>query len=403
VRSKRTRPLTCPLASVLLGAVVLAGCAQSPTTEATPTHAASAFPSATPSATPSTPPRQSAVIIAATNDAVSPSQTTIEALNPDNGAVLWQSTAHAGGNISLQVASGDVYALIAGSGTGVLVALDAATGQQLWQVTPQASGAASMDAATGTIFLSSPASTGHSGLVEAYRASDGTRLWQHDAGSCAAGQLAAGSGIVLVTPNGCQQPMVVALRESDGSVAWQQSAPDNIAGGGPAVVDGVAYLNAYGVVCAYDAPTGARNWCYQPSALDSEGDPAPAVSSGIVLAGNGLSFYALQASSGNRSWSLSVPSLVGAETLTPDTAYVTSGFSLIALTASTGRQLWADRLDGPEADQPVVAHGVIYVNDDGGAAAPPPPAYLYAVRASDGAVLWKYMVTSGAISPPVLR
>lgn len=76
----------------------------------------------------------------------------------------------------------------------------------------------------------------------------------------------------------------------------------------------------------------------------------------------------------------------------------TSDDALDALHTKNGSRLWHTRIDGPIEELPVVAHGVVYVSSLVG---PSGPAYLTAVRAQDGTVLWRYQSNSYIYQPAV--
>jgi outer membrane protein assembly factor BamB len=81
-------------------------------------------------------------------------------------------------------------------------------------------------------------------------------------------------------------------------------------------------------------------------------------------------------------------------TIADGVAYLsTTDNAVYALRTSNGALLWRHQIDGSAYVRPLVRNGVVYVTsfvDQGG------PGYAYALRASDGSLLWRY--TSGGYS-----
>ena len=70
-----------------------------------------------------------------------------------------------------------------------------------------------------------------------------------------------------------------------------------------------------------------------------------------------------------------------------------------ALRGSDGGLLWRDRIDGAVDEPPVITNGVIYVSSYIGQSG---PAHVYALRASDGKQLWQYHAGNNYVSAPVV-
>ncbi|HLI09581.1 MAG TPA: PQQ-binding-like beta-propeller repeat protein [Ktedonobacteraceae bacterium] len=83
-----------------------------------------------------------------------------------------------------------------------------------------------------------------------------------------------------------------------------------------------------------------------------------------------------------------------------DVAYVgTVNNAFYALRASDGALLWHTKIDGSVEEPPVVTDGVVYFSTFVGQAG---PANVYALRASDGAQLWEYHGNYTYVSTPVV-
>jgi len=90
-------------------------------------------------------------------------------------------------------------------------------------------------------------------------------------------------------------------------------------------------------------------------------------------------------------------SQVVAITIAGGVAYAGADKTVFALRASDGTLLWRSNIDGGVGDQPVVAGGVVYVT-----ASTDSTATLYALRAGDGAQLWHRTSNGTEISTPIV-
>src|SRR5438105_2751201 len=70
--------------------------------------------------------------------------------------------------------------------------------------------------------------------------------------------------------------------------------------------------------------------------------------------------------------------------------------AVYALRISNGSVLWHTKIDGSVEELPAAANGIVYVSSYVGQNG---PAYLYALRASNGAVLWRYSNNNYIYSP----
>jgi outer membrane protein assembly factor BamB len=99
-----------------------------------------------------------------------------------------------------------------------------------------------------------------------------------------------------------------------------------------------------------------------------------------------------------------IPSLVGSDhnvsmTVVDGVAYAgTYDNAVYALRSSNGSLLWHTRINGAVEESPVVLNGIVYVSSFVGQIG---PAYLSALRAGDGTVLWQYSSQS-YINRPVI-
>ncbi len=157
--------------------------------------------------------------------------------------------------------------------------------------------------------------------------------------------------------------------------------------GSPIVREGLLYVTSF-EVHALDVASGRRQFKTREVAWSM------AVNSGRVLASDGPSVYALDATDGSDHWRVPTGSWIyalRAERGTVVTA--TRGGRVQAWEAGTGEQLW--ELTGAQTDfetqdtGPVVHGGVVYAWGDG---------LLYALEARTGAELWRYPVGDTSVT-----
>lgn len=230
-------------------------------------------------------------------------------------------------------------AVVVGSGSGDVVAVDARTGRELWR-TPTGGPVRSSPAVHGsTAFVGSA-----DGYLYALAVEDGRVLWRHategvsidlvrwgfdrrtvDSSPAVAGDL------VL---HGSRDGHLYAVRRSDGSRAW-----------------------------AFDH---GLFWVVASPAFDGERV--------LVGSSDGKLFHALDARSGDELWRYDTPSnvLSSGAVAGGTVVFGCSDGHLFALDAGSGRELWRFLTGGPVVSSPVVAGGRVFVGSDDGR--------LYALR-----------------------
>jgi outer membrane protein assembly factor BamB len=266
--------------------------------------------------------------------------------------------------------------------------------------------------------------------VYALRAADGGLLWRYTTAGPVDSPPLVVDGIVYVNANidrglGYLTGFVYALRASDGALLWRYTNGSFVYNGYmslPTVVAGVAYIAAQdGTLSVLRASDGSLLWRY--TAKGAGGD-SPVVINGIVYVlttniDQGPDYLeALRASDGKLLWRF--PSYASLPAVVNHVVYVTSRDGLSALRERDGALLWRYALADTGFSLQTILDGVVYVE----AAKYPPattasthtggyalqiatskitapidrkipfkqggPSSLYALRASDGAVLWHY-------------
>lgn len=195
------------------------------------------------------------------------------------------------------------------------------------------------------------------------------------------------NGTVYVAGN-----VVRALNAATGATDWTASTLPGLSADGscnqPATAAGVVYASCNnGYLYALNAATGAVLWSY---ATPDAGLAAPAVAGGAVYVEDtaGSDVYAISTKTHGLLWQDVTPAPSNSLGTTPvivgRSVYVGAAQSLIAYNASTGKQLWATKLENaaPVSESPTAAGGVVYelagFNTE------------YGVDAATGKVLWSY-------------
>ncbi len=259
--------------------------------------------------------------------------------------------------------------------------------------------------------------------LTALRTSDGKPRWQtgHWTRPCASGSCSSTFGPFVPTLvndtlyasgiNDQRTVGVYAIAAGDGARRWQTP----IAGclplpvAAPLVSGGVVYVAQSGHSTG-DMPCGPSGWVYALRASDGKALwrvpfervvwPNLALTNGVLVVANAtypaepevFSLTGLRASDGKHLWRVSRTRLLSSFTAANGvvitsghaSARYASGISVEAFRASDGAHLWESVVvnSGSEASAPLMANGMIYVYGGDG--------YLYALRASDGRITWRF-------------
>jgi outer membrane protein assembly factor BamB len=277
--------------------------------------------------------------------------------------------------------------------------------------------------------------------VYALRTSDGALLWhQKIEGSADEAPLVA-NGVVYVSFNvtplaGNNGPdYTYALRASDGSLLWRYSTTNYSYLSLSSSNSNVVYVASQDGISALNTSNGASLWHY---AANDTGSTWPLEVNGVVYysssSDNGSgTLYALRAGDGSLIWRYKTASYTNTPVVANGVVYTNSdGGSLVALRASDGHQIWKRTIDTNFFQSAQLVNGVLYTMTT--KILEPPAAdstsplqgaaglgallwntfqhaftaqtvplkqglsSVYAIRASDGAVLWHYTMNNGANS-----
>jgi outer membrane protein assembly factor BamB len=200
---------------------------------------------------------------------------------------------------------------------------------------------------------------------------------------------------------------VMAFSAADGGTRWHYRTDSSVEHS-PAYGDGRIFaVSIAGTVYGIDAATGAERWSYKLSGpVERWICSAPLYADGVVYAGHGPTFAALDAGTGEELWR--APSF-GRDWIPPDSS-PSMGNGLVfltpqrlptrALSAETGKVVWSfsapelaeqAKLSAPKLVCPV-RDGVLYA---------PYGLGFYALDAETGALRWKAPARRGFSSPAI--
>jgi outer membrane protein assembly factor BamB len=286
-----------------------------------------------------------------------------------------------------------------------------------------------------TTLASDPSS--QKNAVYALRTSNGALLWhQKIEGSADQAPLVA-NGVVYVTSYVGQSgpDYVYALRASDGSLLWRNSNANYVNLSLSTTDSSMIFVASQGQLSALNTSNGAVLW-HLTTKDNSSGVPLEV--NGVVYFSSSIdnghgTFYALRASDGRSIWQTTTSGYTYMPVEINGVIYINSpGGTLVALRASDGHQLWKRALDATFIQSPLLDNGVLYIMTT--KILEPPAAHsasplqeltdigallwntlqnvpavhrmpqkegissIYAIRASDGAVLWHFAMNNGANS-----
>jgi outer membrane protein assembly factor BamB len=272
----------------------------------------------------------------------------ISAFSASGGSAVWQVSVTPASEKDREGFGGGLAAdggrIYAGTGYGLVVALDARSGDKLWEKYVGAPVRTSPTAAAERVFVLTK-----EGQVYCLSGSDGTELWQFrgmgERASLLSNTSPAVEGDVVVVPYPSGD--LVALRVSDGQAIWTESL--------------------------------ART--RTASSMAAMSDTArPAIDGGTVYAvGHAGRMVATKQRTGERLWSLTVPSIQAPWVAGDSVFVVDTGGQLMAITRRDGKILWTTKLAGANTwSGPVLAGGRLWLTSNKG--------HLVSVDATTGKV-----------------
>ncbi len=272
--------------------------------------------------------------------------------------------------------------------------------------------------------------------VYALRISNGALLWSHKIDGSADQPPLVNNGVVYVVSFVDQNgpAYVYALRVSDGSLLWRYSNTNYSYLSLSTTDSSTAYIASQDGISALHASSGTLLWHYAAKGTSSGW---PLEVNGVVYYSSSIdngsgTLYALRASDGTPLWQYTAGGFIYTPTVANGMVYINSDGTLAALRASDGHQLWKRTLDANIIQSPQLVNGVLYttttkilapaaarnasplqgITDIGALLwntlqnAPAEQTVpqkqgissVYAVRASDGTILWHFTMNNGGNS-----
>ena len=326
---------------------------------------------------------------------------TVHAIDLATGQEAWSFAAGAPITVTPTVADGAVYVT---TQDGVLHAVDLASHAERWHV-------AGVSPGTIPSVLDGVAYVGlASGQFAALSATDGREAWHVDVDGTAE-RAAIADGTAYVDGDGSDRLYAIDLTTH--AIRWTATTgADQLLT--PAVDGGTVYLTASAVagkssrVVAFDAATGDERWRF--SAPERPNLGSLAVGPDLVFtssdgANGTTNLWAIDRATGRLRWTSPVPGSFGIHpTLAGDEVDVMStAGTVVALTVTTGKEIWRSPAIGRAVGSPVVTGGLLLESTSGGTApagvvALAPPAGSPAA-VPDSAIEWVADLTAGDDKP----
>lgn len=232
------------------------------------------------------------------------------------------------------------------------------------------------------------------GGITAFSGNDGLVVFQYRAGKLPLGTPAIVNGIIYASA----RDALYALRVSDGGQLWRY--PITISSlQPPTVVDGVVYVTtSVHSLAALRASDGSLLWSFGVK-NENEQVSEPVVAQGVAYVGvadqQDAYVVALNTGKGSLLWQRRVGEKYVALAIGGGVVYASSNKLLSALNVKDGSVLWQHQASG-FSGSPTVANGVVYVVEDDGS--------IVALRANNGSSVWSYQAGHGAtfLSSPIV-
>jgi len=288
-------------------------------------------------------------------------------------------------------------------GQPVLRAVERATGAPIWEV----SGLFGYPSVADGLVL---AVDFESDMLTAHRADTGRLAWSVPVDESSLGYGPTVTGHVAYWGNYIRGLEAVWI--PTGAVLWQGREPRHCGGlyAAPTVGGGRIYqTTTSGCLYASVASTGKILWKIHPAKKSDLFSNSPALVNGILYAGSYRStLFAIRAESGAVLWRTRLAP-VATLTATPAVAYGTvyvgaeldggDEGQVYAVRASDGRVVWTRGTAGSPGGSPTVANGVVYVGQVGSFSR---SGQIVGYRSDDGKVLWAKDLAQYVTASPVV-
>ncbi len=337
---------------------------------------------------------QSVFITIADGVAYTGADGTVYALRTGKGTLRWHSQIDGAVGDQPVVVDGVIYVTASTDTTATLYALRESDGSQLWHTTSNGPEISAPVVVNGVLYVGT-----QEDKVLALRANNGTLLWQYSDNTMGLLRPQLVDGVVYVTATDEQPGNVFALRASDGRLLWHYRAGDSVSG--TTLIDGVAYITAQdGMLTALRASDGHQLWQHALGSGNQNSLWLPTHSLGgvLYLATTNMSTATSSASSPVFSARALVPGFllgsytqaVPAEPMLPRKEGVSA---LYAIRVSDGAMLWHFTMNNGKngiVGWLSVEGGVVYADVMDVSTSEKSQAHIYALQSTTGSVLWHY-------------
>jgi outer membrane protein assembly factor BamB len=351
---------------------------------------------------------QSVPVVAQDTLYVGADDQAVYALNIGNGSVRWKASLEGEPEvITVQdgVVYGDIVLITSGHATrGPIFALSASDGALLWRSDVSGAFYGLID---GVVYVVTS-----DNQLYTLDAGKGTMRWQFQMNYQFNG-LKVAQGLVFLfasqRANGTPNVVLSVLDVSTGKLQWSypaQKDTENLSLVG--VENGVLYLvssvqqnlASMPLVLALDASDGALLWQYQAS-NPSTSFTSSTLDQGVLYLGtNAGLLFALRATNGSVRWQTKPTStMMNFDLIDNGALYVTvSTQGVTAINLSDGSVRWRYQ-SADYVGISSVRNGVLYGFSVSSSFGPNSHNYILALRASDGALLWRYDAGASSIFP----
>jgi outer membrane protein assembly factor BamB len=290
-----------------------------------------------------------------------------------------------GHNISVTIANGVAYL---STDDNVAYALQISNGAMLWRHSIDGSVDQPPLVTNGIVYMTSFVNQNGPAHIYALHASDGSLLWLHDNKSYSYLSLSISDNDVVYVSS---QDGISALQGTNGTILWHFATKDSDAAS-PLEVNRIVYYSSFisygtGTFYALRASDGTPIWHYTGAS-----DFTPIVANGVVYIGPGNgTIAALNASNGHQIWKQAFDAdqvqstqlvngvlyLTTTKYLLPPSAHSTNP---LQATTAIGSLLWNTFENAPVVQTIPQKQGL---------------SSVFAIRASDGRILWHYTMNNG--------
>lgn len=282
--------------------------------------------------------------------------------------LIWSAEANGPIQFNPVLASG---VLFVGSDDGHLYALDARTGSERWSFDAGAAVKGSAVAVDGVVAVVSA-----NGTLHVVDQATGVERWNAE-GISDIGNVSDG---ILYVPG--RDSTVRGYDLQTGAARWSWPAPEPVLY--VTVVDDTAYVTAGATLHAVVIADGSERWQFQTGG--TQGSLASVAGGQVFVStreGPGA-LTALDRATGLPIWTFPEPGglIVSLGSIQNGIVYAAAGGRFLALNAETGQEVWRVTAPGNVLRSTPIVDGLVFVPVDD-------PGGIVALRASDGATVWR--------------